>query len=366
MMHKTLALALAGVLASAALAHCGGRRGGASTIQGQVLFAQANLALSRGVLSVINYRQGDPLPIGTRITVTAASPKRIVFTVEGNPAPRTFVNHRSSGVDIGTAFLKFFGPEDPATRLAALPEQEREMVRRALPAPGMSKATVLLAIGPPPAAKNPSLDGPVWIYWNTRYTMFSVHFDAQGIVTQVAGHIDGATPVALPAAPAATAAATAPAEVLHARCNVRHDEGTVSWVNYRGTGVVIAVGTRVEVLDRSQKSVTFRDIETKYEYEFRNDDGESGKPTWDLFLRMFAPEDQTPRLEALAEKERKRVLGNEVVAGMSKTAVEMAWCPPPPHGTASLEAGTWIYWTNRVNRVKVHFDDSDRVTRVEQ
>ncbi len=362
MSHKTLALALAGVLAVAALAHCGGRRGGGSALQGQALFAQANLALNRNVLSVVNYRQGAPLPIGTRVAVTGVSARRITFTIEGNPAPQAFVNHRSSGVDIETAFLMFFGPEDPAAKLAALPETEQALVRGALPAVGMSKAAVLLAIGPPPAAKTPSMDAPVWTYWNSRYTMFSVHFDAQGIVAQVTGHIEGATPAAAPA----PAAPPEPAEVLFARCNVRHDEGTVSWVNTRGTGAIIAVGTRVEVIEKSQKAVGFRDLETKYEYEFRNDDDESGKATWEMFLRMFSPEDQAPGLEALDEKQRKHVLGGEVVPGMSKTAVEMSWCPPPPHATVALEASTWTYWTNRINRVKVHFNDADQVSRVEQ
>jgi hypothetical protein len=361
-----IAPVLAAALAIAVCSHCGARGRGASTLPGQTLYAQANLALNRGVLSVVNYRQGTPLPIGTRVAVTGVSAKRITFTAEGNAAPLIFVNHRSSGVDIETAFLTFFGPEDPAAKLATLAEGERELVRQGLPAVGMSKAGVLLAIGPPPAAKTPSRDAPVWSYWNTRYTLFSVHYDGNGVVRQLSGHIQGATPAATPATAPAPAARPPDTEILFARCNVRHDEGTVEWVNYRGPGTVLGFGTRIEIIDKGPRSVEFRDAETKYEYEFRNEDSESGKATWELFRGMFAPEEQSPRLEALTAKDRQRVLGNEVAAGMSKAAVEMAWCPPPPHGTSSLEAATWIYWTNRVNRVRVHFDDGGLVSRVEQ
>jgi hypothetical protein len=354
---------LLAALAALPLAHCGARRGGGSPLHGQTLFARANLAANRNVVTVVNYRQGVPLPIGTRVTVTGVSPKQISFTVEGGGAAYQFHNHRSSGLDIETAFLEFFGPEDPAAQLAALAEEERDLVVRGLPAVGMSRAAVLLAIGPPPAAKTPNREAPVWTYWNSRVTTFEVHFDAQGTVERLTGHIEGATRIEKPPKPVPEAA---PAEILFARCNVRHDEGTVSWANYRGTGPVIGFNTRIEVLKKSQKSVDFRDAGTMYEYEFRNEDDKSGQATWELFLRLFSPEDQAPRLEALAEAERKRVLGNEVKPGMSKAAVEMAWCPPPPHGTASLEAGTWTYWTNRINRVSVHFADDDTVRRIEQ
>jgi hypothetical protein len=44
----------------------------------------------------------------------------------------------------------------------------------------------------------------------------------------------------------------------------------------------------------------------------------------------------------------------------------MAWCPAPPHETPSFESSTWTYWSSRMNRVKVNFDDAGKVKSVKK
>jgi hypothetical protein len=152
---------------------------------------------------------------------------------------------------------------------------------------------------------------------------------------------------------------------MHARCNVHYEDGVAEWVNYL-RGPIIQFNTAIEVLDAKRDEVEFRFVEGGVELHFANDEAKSGHATWDLFTRLFAVEDQAPRLAALRPEDRRRVAAAEVAQGMTKDAVEMSLCPPPPHATASLDASAWIYWTSRVNRQKVVFDDDGFVSRVGQ
>jgi len=198
-------------------------------------------------------------------------------------------------------------------------------------------------------------------------------------VTPPSGGGGGAQPQAVdraqiasgPTAPSASVPVAAPSPeqaegtVMHARCNVHYEDGVAEWVNYL-RGPIIQFNTAIEVLDAKRDEVEFRLVEGGVELHFANDEAKSGHATWDLFTRLFAVEDQAPRLAALSAGDRKRVGAAEVTQGMTRAAVEMSVCPPPPPATASLDASAWIYWTSRVNRRKVVFDNDGYVSRVEQ
>jgi len=156
-----------------------------------------------------------------------------------------------------------------------------------------------------------------------------------------------------------------PKNVMYARCNVHTEDGVAWWVNYL-RGPIVKFNTAIEVLDAKRDEVEFRLVDGGAELHFANDEAKSGQATWTLFTRLFAAEDQAPRLARLSADDRRRVAAAEVTQGMTKAAVEMALCPPPPHATASLDASSWIYWTSSVNRQKVVFTDDGYVSRVEQ
>jgi hypothetical protein len=361
MSRKTvlLGLLIAGLLALA-IAACGARQI-PSQLTNNTYFAEANLFLNKGQLISLNYRSGTPLPLGTQVTVNSVTAEQIHFTLVDTGMQYVFINHRATGTDIQANFQRFFGTEDPDDKLLDLTPEEQDQVHKALPAVGMSRAAVLLAIGPPPSHKTPTLDAPIWTYWNNRATTFEVHFGADGLVEKLMGSVPGAV-----APPPEAPAAEEPQEIMYARCNVRHVEGETSWLNIRNLGAVINFNTKVEIVKKGGDSVDFKNAETGFEYEFENDPDKSGLPGWEMFLKYFAVEDQASRLDALSEKDKKGVLGAEVKKGMSKDAVEMAWCPPPPHGTPSLAASKWTYWTNRINKLEVHFTDDDTVKKIKQ
>ncbi len=348
---KFKVVVLMALMAVATLLSCGGRSPQSQLVD-MTLFAQSTMFASRGVVSPANYRVDVPIPAGAPITVLSVNPKVIQFRVNETGQTFQFINHRSTGMGIEMAFDDFFGTEDPSARIAALDEEKRIATLEGRAISGMTKEEVLMAVGPPPRNETPTTEANTWRYWRNRFTKFNIHF-VNGVV------VDGEP------APAPVAAPAEPKEVMYARCNVRFEEGRISWVNYK-KGPVLAVNGKIDVVKKGRSSVVFKIVESGIEVKFENDENKSGNATWSMFERLFSIEDQEAKLNALSDSDKSNVAGAEVVKGMSKDAVEMSWCPPPPHETPSLGANTWTYWSNKINRVKVKFDADGKVTSVKE
>jgi outer membrane protein assembly factor BamE (lipoprotein component of BamABCDE complex) len=349
---RTVLVVLA-ILATALAIACGPRAIN-SPLLTTALFAQCNMTFDRETVWAVNYRGGAPIPVGSKVQVVQVTAEMITFKVEETGVTLKFMNHRSSGMGIEDAFKVHFAPDDPAARIAALTPEEQERVKANEVVAGMTREAVLLTYGTPPPHETPSLEMRTWTYWRNKMFKIEVNFDESGLV------MEGAPP-----APAGEPPAEEPEVVYFAQCNVHQEDNEVSWANYL-KGPIIKLGTTVEVTAKGADEVEFKDIGTGMEYEFTNESDKSGQPTWELFLRIFATEDPTPRLEALSEADKTAVLGANVKKGMSREAVAMAWCPAPPHETPAFESDTWIYWTSRVNRAKVKFGDDGKVKSVKQ
>ncbi|MFY2562883.1 hypothetical protein ACN469_35140 [Corallococcus terminator] len=325
------------------------------TAQAEVLFSQANLLLNKNQLSAVNYRgKGLSLPVGTKVEVLKRSDDEVRCRVVDSGAEFKFVSHKSLGKDAVALFPSFFSAKDPAARIAALSPEEQKQVKAGELAKGMSRDAVLLTVGPPPPHRTLSLESKTWTYWSSKFSTFEVVFDADGKVVSFGGE-----PAPAPAP------APAPTEKVfhHATANFHFEGETLSWVNYL-KGPILPFNTRVEVLDKGSSKVKFKVVETGKEFVFENDE-RSGADTWALFQAAFAPEDQAPKLETLSAEDRKKVSASEVVTGMSRAAVRMAWGPPPPHETPSFNSTVWTYWKNKLAKVKVTFDKDDKVASVE-
>ncbi|RKH65871.1 hypothetical protein [Corallococcus llansteffanensis] len=323
--------------------------------QAETLFAQANFLINKRQLSAVNYRaKGTLLPVGTKIEVLDRDDDEITCRVlDPSQAEFRVVTHRSLGKPLAVLFAGFFAPTDPAARIAALSPEDQKQVKSGELARGMSREAVLLAIGPPPPHRTPSLKSDRWTYWSSKLSTFEVVFDGDGKVVSFGDE----PPVAAPApAPAAKV-------FYYATANFHFEDGTVSWVNYL-KGPILPINTQVEVLDKGSSKVKFKVVDSGTELSFEND-SRSGWDTWKLFQAAFAAEDQAAKLAALSPEDRKKVEASEVEPGMSREAVRMAWGPPPPHETPSLASSTWIYWKGKMTKVKVKFDKNDKVASVE-
>jgi hypothetical protein len=134
-------------------------------------------------------------------------------------------------------------------------------------------------------------------------------------------------------------------------------------VNYQQAGL-IPVCTPVTLLERNQKRLLFRnDANGKtYEYVHHEIIGESLP---DHLTRVFGAACPRQELDALPKLDRQGIAQGQALPGMSRRGVALAMGYPPPHATPSLESNRWIYWTNRMNKLAVLFDENGRVLAVQ-
>jgi hypothetical protein len=134
-------------------------------------------------------------------------------------------------------------------------------------------------------------------------------------------------------------------------------------VNYQQDGL-IPVCSEVALLDRNRKRLVFSVKATGKQYEYYHHEKAAAEPFPDHLARYFGtrcPRDEIAKLPAI---DRQGIEQGKALVGMSKRGVVLAMGYPPKHVTPSLDADRWVYWTNRVNRVAVLFQDG-RVSSVQ-
>jgi hypothetical protein len=134
-------------------------------------------------------------------------------------------------------------------------------------------------------------------------------------------------------------------------------------VNYQQDGL-IPVCSEVALLDRNRKRLVFSVEATGKQYEYYHHEKAAAEPFPDHLARYFGtrcPRDEIAKLPAI---DRQGIEQGKALVGMSKRGVVLAMGYPPKHVTPSLDADRWVYWTNRVNRVAVLFQDG-RVSSVQ-
>jgi outer membrane protein assembly factor BamE (lipoprotein component of BamABCDE complex) len=325
----------------------------ARTASAQQLYAQSNLQLQKGKLIPVNYRTGSMIPVGTGVKVLDQG-KSAYKCVTSDGVEFTFVPHKQIRQPIDKTFSLFVSKEDPRPRIEKLSASDQALVKKGALERGMSKEAVLLSIGPPPSHKTASLESSTWMYWKSKFDTFKVIFGDDNKVLSLPGWEEIAAPPPPPEAH----------DYRYALANVYVLEGKVSWVNYL-KGTVIPVGTKIEVTDVDDDEIEFKNADSGEEYTFENEKDTSGMATGKLFDRLFSKQQGDVKLASLDQKEQKKVRGVEVQQGMTKSAVLMAIGPPPPHQTPSLDSSTWTYWKSRTAKMKVTFDDDDKVKAVE-
>jgi outer membrane protein assembly factor BamE (lipoprotein component of BamABCDE complex) len=326
--------------------------GAAKNASAEQLYAQSNLQLQKGKLVPVNYRTGSMIPIGTVVKVLDKGKSAYECITDGG-VEFTFLPHKQIRQPIDQVFKLFVSNEDPRPRINKLSASDQALVKKGALERGMSRDAVLLSIGPPPSHKTPSLESSTWMYWKSKFATFKVIFGDDGKVIALPGWEEIAAPPPPPEQH----------DYRYAATNVYTLEGKVSWVNYL-KGPVIPVGTKIEVTDIGDDEIEFKNAATGEEYTFENEKSTSGMATEKLFERLFSKQPTDAKLTALDQKEQKKVKGVEIAQGMSKSAVLMALGPPPPHQTPSLDSSTWTYWKSRTAKMKVTFDDDDKVKAV--
>jgi hypothetical protein len=133
-------------------------------------------------------------------------------------------------------------------------------------------------------------------------------------------------------------------------------------VNYQQAGL-IPVCTEVEYLGLGRKSFKFRVVAGGREYEYFNHKA-AAEPFPTHVGRFFGPSCPQAELDSLSAIDKRGIKEGRALPGMSRRGVVLAMGHPPRHVNPDANAATYMYWTNRFNRLQVIFGDDNRVTEV--
>jgi len=138
-----------------------------------------------------------------------------------------------------------------------------------------------------------------------------------------------------------------------------------SYANYTNPGsghVIIPAGTAVTVKDKSRRRIVFAydggEKEIVFEYH---------APRMQMSVDEYLEKITSPTpvsLDHFSALDKKGISQGKALVGMSREGVMTALGYPATHRTPSLDATTWIYWTNRFRTMAVEFGPDGKVVAV--
>lgn len=141
---------------------------------GQQYYTQFTLFEEDGEYLTTNYRIGRVIPINTPVTLVASGSEEAELLLDDGTTLEVINIADYSGEDMQGILDRMLG-QQPVS-LSHLSESQRSAVMVGNPEIGMSKDTVLLAMGYPPKHRTPSLDVNQWRYWMNRFDTKLLHF----------------------------------------------------------------------------------------------------------------------------------------------------------------------------------------------
>jgi hypothetical protein len=171
--------ALAAVLALSALAHP------ALADDKYAGYLCCNMRTDGSWISDINYAEAGKtlIPAGTPVKVVGYGRQRVHVEIGGKK--QAIGNDYSRDLKLDAFAKRYVVTDNPADKLAQYPKLIQDAIASARLTKGMSREQVLMSVGYPVSSENPNLDAKVWRYWLSSFAEFAVHFDDQGLVTDV-------------------------------------------------------------------------------------------------------------------------------------------------------------------------------------
>jgi len=135
-------------------------------------------------------------------------------------------------------------------------------------------------------------------------------------------------------------------------------------INYQLPGIIPrCTKVKFNMIERDVAVFTVVDTGEQYEYAL---DGHTKETLREHLKKVFKPScTKAENISGLNGTDLKGIRAGDVRIGMTKKGVIHAIGYPPDHRTPSTDADEWLYWQNRFNRFRVHFDDEGTVVRVE-
>ncbi len=121
------------------------------------------------------------------------------------------------------------------------------------------------------------------------------------------------------------------------------------------TGRILQVGTEVEVLECTEDKLVLKDVKTGMTYTI-DFDGNLRMSTMREFIGQLLT--TVPGSEQLKKEPADiidHIIHGEVIPGMNRRQVLLAYGTPAATRTPSLKNSTWIYWAANDNTIRVNF-----------
>ena len=145
---------------------------------------------------------------------------------------------------------------------------------------------------------------------------------------------------------------------VYTACNIWYeDAGNIDCRNIQ-RGAFLPIGSEiipVETTDFTQK-IIFKDKKGKV-YTIRFSEDYRLCSMSDYISSTFTVKPREEQLKGIPPKVRSRILRGEVVPGMNRDQVELAYGLPPAVRTPDKRNETWIYWRSGNRQVRVIFRD---------
>jgi hypothetical protein len=163
-------------------------------------------------------------------------------------------------------------------------------------------------------------------------------------------------------------------DLLYTRYNIHVQDQTrrngehlyrASYANYTDPGsghIVIPADSKIKIVKATRKAFEFlvpaKGIKVLFEYNARR----MGMSV-NAYLQKITS--STPvSLEGFSKVDRRGITQGKALVGMSRKGVMTALGYPATHRTPSLDASTYIYWTNRFGTLAVEFGKDGKVEKV--
>lgn len=163
---------------------------------------------------------------------------------------------------------------------------------------------------------------------------------------------------------AGASAASAEQGKYYSKINMWYEKPEKIMATNYHKGLMIPIGSEVDVLSSSGKKIEFLDKKTGVQFTIRLDRDYMNINETEFFNRYFSKDNilESAEYKSLSSMEKENVRNGTLAAGMSKKAVIMAYGYPPTHRTPSTEANLWYYWRSKMVHFPVQFKDDKLVS----
>ncbi|MCP4108065.1 MAG: hypothetical protein GY749_21385, partial [Desulfobacteraceae bacterium] len=156
-------------------------------------------------------------------------------------------------------------------------------------------------------------------------------------------------------------------KAFYTTCNIWYEKpARIFSTNYH-KGRMITAGTKVTINSIKKGMINFTVNETGVPFTLILVRKHSTITLKEYFERYFSEQNVMDYPNGLFHKfskiEQENIQNGNLESGMSRKAVLMAFGYPPSHKTRSLEKDIWYYWTNKFQKISVHWKN-DKLVKI--